>query len=82
VVRVGDDLYVRSWKGLAGAWFRATQVRQESHIKAGGVGKNVTFVAEADRGINDQIDAAYRSKYRRHGGRYVDPMVASRSRTA
>ena len=21
VVRLGDDLYVRSWKGAAGAWF-------------------------------------------------------------
>jgi hypothetical protein len=25
-------------------------------------------VAEADDDINDQIDAAYRTKYRRHGG--------------
>jgi len=25
VVRVGNDLYVRSWKGDCGAWFRATQ---------------------------------------------------------
>ena len=25
VVRVVDDLYVRSWKGDDGAWFRATQ---------------------------------------------------------
>jgi hypothetical protein len=23
VVRVGDDLYVRSWRGSHGAWFRA-----------------------------------------------------------
>lgn len=80
VVRVGDDLYVRSWKGRTGAWFRATQVRHEGHIKAGGVGKDVTFVTVADDDINDQIDAAYRRKYRRHGGRYVDPMVAPTAR--
>jgi hypothetical protein len=48
VVRVGDDLYVRSWKGRDGAWFRATQTRREGHIKAGGVGKDVSFVAETD----------------------------------
>ena len=34
------------------------------HIRAGGVGKAVTFV-DADPSINDQIDAAYRAKYRR-----------------
>ena len=80
VVRVGDDLYVRSWKGNDGVWFRATQARHEGHIKAGGVGKDVTFVAQADADINHQIDAAYRTKYRRHGGRYVDPMVAPTAR--
>ena len=74
VVRVGDDLYVRSWKGDGGAWFRATQGRHEGHIK------DVTFVAQADADINHQIDAAYRTKYRRHGGRYVDPMVAPTAR--
>ncbi len=80
VVRVGDDLYVRSWKGDGGAWFRATQEHHEGHITAGGVGKDVTFVAQADADINHQIDAAYRTKYRRHGGRYVDPMVAPTAR--
>jgi hypothetical protein len=80
VVRVGDDLYVRSWKGNDGAWFRATQARYEGHINAGGVGKDVTFLAQADADINKQIDAAYRTKYRRHGGRYVDPMVAPTAR--
>ncbi|HEV8353193.1 MAG TPA: DUF2255 family protein [bacterium] len=25
---------------------------------------------------------AYRTKYRRHGGRYVDPMVAAQARAA
>ena len=80
VVRVGDELYVRSWKGDGGAWFRATQGRHEGHIMAGGVGKDVSFVAECDAAVNDQIDAAYRTKYRRHGGRYVDPMVAPTAR--
>ena len=80
VVRVADDLYVRSWKGNDSGWFRATQGRHEGHVKAGGVGKDVTFVAQADADINLQIDAAYRTKYRRHGGRYVDPMVAPTAR--
>jgi hypothetical protein len=37
VVRVGDDLYVRSMYGRAGGWFPATQVRHHGHIQAGGV---------------------------------------------
>jgi hypothetical protein len=76
VVRVGDDLYVRSWKGHTGCWFRATQVRHEGHIQAGGVDKDVTFVVETDDDINDRIDAVYRTKVpppwrtlgRPHGG--------------
>jgi hypothetical protein len=80
VVRVENDLYVRSWKGDAGVWFRATQERHAGHIEAGGIGKDVTFVAVTDDNLNDRIDAAYRTKYRRHGGRYVDPMVAPTAR--
>ena len=64
VVRIGDDLYVRSWRGRTGAWFRGTQVRHEGHIKAGSVQKDVTFVEEAGSAINVQIDAAYNAKYR------------------
>ena len=74
VVRLGDDLYVRSVNGRTGAWFRGTQVRHEGHIQAGGVDKDVTFVEEADPGINDQIDAAYRTKYRRYAAS-VDHIV-------
>jgi hypothetical protein len=80
VVGVGADLYVRSWKGHNGAWFRAAQARHAGHIEAGGVAKDVAFVAEADATINDRIDAEYRRKYRRHGARYVDPMVAAPAR--
>jgi hypothetical protein len=79
VVRHGDDLYVRSGYGQPAAWYRGTQRRREGHIKAGGVDKDVTFV-EADPALNDQIDAEYLSKYRRHEARWVDPMVAAEAR--
>ena len=79
VVRNGDDLYVRSWRGPTGRWFRGAQQTHEGYIRAGGVDKDVTFV-DADDNINDQIDAAYRTKYRRYGARYVDPMVAAPAR--
>jgi Uncharacterized protein conserved in bacteria (DUF2255) len=44
VVRLGEDLCVRSYKGRTAARFRGTQVRREGHIKAGGVDKVVLFV--------------------------------------
>ncbi len=80
VVRVDNDLYVRSVNGRTSAWFRGTRTRQEGRIWAGGVEKDVVFVEETDLGINDRIDAVYRSKYRRHSATYVDPMVAPAAR--
>ena len=82
VVRIGNNLYVRSAYGRNSAWFRGTQVRHEGHIRAGGVEKDVTFVEEADPGLNDQIDAAYRAKYRHYDARYVDPMVGAEAKAA
>ena len=66
VVRVGDDLYVRSVNGRASDWFRGVQTRHEGHIRAGGVEKDVAFVEESDPMVSDQIDAAYEAKYRRY----------------
>jgi hypothetical protein len=82
VVRLGDDLYVRSYKGRAGWWYRAVQERHAGRIQAGGVEKEVAFVEEDDPGINDQLDTAYRTKYRHHEARYVDPMVVDPARAA
>jgi hypothetical protein len=81
VVRLDDDLYVRCVNGRAGAWFRGTQTRHAGHIRAGGVDKDVTFVEESDPGIQDQIDAAYLSKYGRYP-QYVAPMVTPKVRAA
>ena len=66
VVRIGDDLYVRSVNGRTSAWFSGVQARHEGHIQAGGVEKDVTFLEEAGLEINKQIDAAYHAKYRRY----------------
>ena len=82
VVRLGDDLYVRAVNGRNSAWFRGTQVRHEGHIQAGDVDKDVTFVEEAAPDLNDQIDAAYRTKYRHYDARYVDPVVGTEARAA
>jgi hypothetical protein len=80
VVRVGDDLYVRSWRGQAGAWFRAARASGAGRLRAGNREKEVAFVPETDPACNDQIDAAYRRKYRRYPS-YVRPMVSQEARS-
>ncbi len=79
VVRVNDDLYVRSYRGNDGAWYRSARVYHQGRIRAGGVEKAVTFIEESDPDINNQIDAAYRSKYRRYP-QFVAPMVTAEVR--
>ena len=81
VVRHGDDLYVRSVNGRTGAWFRGTQVLHGGHIQAGGIDKDVTFV-DAAPDITDQIDAAYRTKYRRYAASIVGSIVSPAARSA
>lgn len=78
VVRVGNDLYVRSYKSRAGRWYRAALARHAGHIWAGGVEKDVDFVEETDPAVNDQVDAAYLAKYGHTP--YARPMLASEVR--
>ena len=80
VVRHGDDLYVRSVGGRSGAWFRGAQEMHEGRIRAGGVEKEVTFV-EAEHDLEDEIDAAYRQKYRRYAGRILDSVLTPEARS-
>jgi hypothetical protein len=84
VVRLGDDLYVRSVNGRTAAWYRGTQVRHEGRIRAGGAEKDVTFVdiADTDRDIQNQIDAAYRIKYRRYAPNIINSVLSPAARSA
>jgi hypothetical protein len=75
VVRVGDDLYVRSWHGRAAAWFRRALQRHEGRIQAGGVERDVTFAEPDDTSVHPAIDQGYRTKYGRYGSPYVQPMI-------
>src|SRR5215471_13463692 len=80
VVRHGDDLYVRSVNGRTAAWFRGSQQRHEGHIWAGGIEKDVTFVEVGD-GVNNHVDDAYRTKYRRYAS-IVPHIVSVQARSA
>jgi len=83
VVRLDDDLYIRSVNGRTAAWFRGTQVRHAGHIRAGGVDKDVTFGdVDTDSDMNTQVDAAYRIKYRRYAASILDHITSPDARAA
>jgi hypothetical protein len=83
VVRCGDDLFVRSVNGRASSWFRGAQVRHEGHVRAGGVDRDVAIVeTEAMRDLDDEIDSAYRAKYRRYAAAIVDRITSVEARAA
>ncbi|MFJ1973912.1 DUF2255 family protein [Streptomyces sp. NPDC087903] len=76
VVRVGDDIYVRSVNGPTSAWFRGTRARHEGRVQAGGVAKDVAF-EDVDGEINDAVDAAYRTKYGRYSADTIQRITSS-----
>jgi hypothetical protein len=75
VVRAGDNLYVRSYKGTGGAWFRRVTALGTAHIHAADVDRDVT-VSLTGTAARAEIDEAYRAKYARYGRAYVEPMTA------
>ncbi len=74
VVRVGDDLYVRSYLGPASAWYRHASTHGSAQISAAGVERDVT-VTVPDPAIRPAIDAQYRFKYAAYPT-HVPPMLA------
>jgi hypothetical protein len=80
VVRQGDDLYVRSVRGRSAHWFRGTQEKHEGRIRAAGVQQEVTFV-DAGHDTDDDVDAAYRAKYRRYAGGILNSVLTPDARS-
>ena len=80
VVRLGDDLYIRSAYGPGNGWFVRAKASGTGRIRAGGLERDVVF-AEAEASVHDDIDAAYHAKYDRYGpaivGTVVGPQVTA-----
>jgi hypothetical protein len=72
IVRVGDELFIRSYRGSDGGWYRAATRTGRGRVSVGAIGHDVVFEPAPDV---DQaaVDAAYRAKYGRSS--YVDAMV-------
>jgi hypothetical protein len=78
VVRVGDELYVRSAYGATNPWYRRARASGIGRIRAGGVERDVTFV-EAAADSHGAIDAAYHAKYDGYGRRIVSTVVGEQA---
>lgn len=76
VVRVDDDLYVRSAGGRDRPWYRSAVARGAGAIQAGGLRRDVTFASGEDT-VHDAIDTAYHHKYDRYGPRIVGSVVGA-----
>jgi hypothetical protein len=79
VVRIDDTIYVRSYRGAGGAWYRHAAHGRSGLIRVPGLQREVTFDPAAD-GTADAIDTAYRVKYAHYGPTYLTPMLADAAR--
>ena len=80
VVRLGDDLYVRSVNGRNAPGSVALRCATKAGSRLAASTKTSPSWTTGP-GINDQIDAAYRTKYRRYS-QYVPPVVTLEARAA
>jgi hypothetical protein len=75
VVRAGDGIYVRSYRGPAGAWFQHATACGVVHIQARNVSGETT-VTRTGTAAQAEIDRAYRTKYGSFGRAYIEPMTS------
>jgi hypothetical protein len=76
VVRVGDEVYIRSAYGPDNGWFRRARASGTGRVTVPGLAQDVTFVVPpAD--VDAALDAAYHAKYDRYGPAIVGTVVGS-----
>jgi hypothetical protein len=78
VVRVGDDLYVRSAYGPGNPWYRRATASGRGRLRAGGVERSVSFEQVAPD-AQLPIDGAYHAKYDRYGEQMVGTVVGPKA---
>lgn len=77
VVRVGDQLYVRSVNGQS-RWLTGAVAAGVGRIRAGGIERDVAFEV-ADPQLAVAVTAAYHAKYDRYGPSIVGTVVSAAS---
>lgn len=76
VVRIGGDLFIRSYRGPDGAWYRHLSTTGEGRLRLPGRDLDVRAEPATDPALTDDIDCAYADKYTRSGGSYGAAMTS------
>ncbi len=76
VVRLGDDLYVRSMNGPSNPWYVRAVASGEGRIRAGDVERDVAL-DQPGSPVDEDLTAAYHAKYDRYGPRSVGTVVSA-----
>src|SRR5581483_1289009 len=79
-VAVDGALYVRAYNGPTSRWYQAALRQKAGRITAVGMTREVVFEPVREKALNDRIDEAYRTKYRRSS--YLSSMIGARARSA
>jgi hypothetical protein len=77
VVKVGDDIYVRSVRGPKGGWYRRLRANPEGEVRDGEHRHPVHAEAVTDAGTLDQVTRAYATKY--GASPFVRPLLGAPS---
>lgn len=62
VVRVGDEVFVRSQDGVTSVWFRRAELEPDQYVELAGIRMPVRFEHVGDYGA-PEVSEAYRAKY-------------------
>jgi hypothetical protein len=73
VVLVGEDVFVRSIRGLRGGWYRRLLADPDGEVRDSRHAHPVRAEPVADEGTLAEVTAAYRAKY--GGSPYVQPLL-------
>lgn len=76
VVRVGQQVYVRTWYRRDNGWFGRVLVSRRARIRVSGLEVDVAVedVGSDKSELRAAVDAAYRAKYERYGDSTVGRM--------
>ena len=77
VIRVSDDVYVRTWHRRDTGWFGTALRTKRARVRVPGVEVDVLIedIGDTRPGLRADVDAAYRDKY--GSGRSTDDMVGA-----
>ncbi|GAB3391290.1 DUF2255 family protein [Humibacter soli] len=83
IVRVGDEVFVRSAYGTGNRWYARANTAGAGHVTIGDVSRDVKFEDASADANHAAVDTAYHAKYdAKYPKQYVDPVVDERSHAA